>query len=228
MPVFQLGKDLLFPPPELARPDGLLAIGGDLSPSRLLLAYQQGIFPWYSPGEPILWWAPDPRLVLFPSEFHCSRRLTRLRRQEAFQVSFDSAFAEIISHCATTREEAGTGTWLDRAMIEAYTRLHSLGYAHSVECRRAGELVGGLYGVSLGGVFFGESMFSLESNSSKIALAALVDLLRAWDFDLIDCQVGTGHLQRLGAREIPGVEFSQRLGLALEKPTRRGSWRQNH
>ncbi|MGV1098009.1 leucyl/phenylalanyl-tRNA--protein transferase [Thiovibrio sp. JS02] len=226
MPVFQLSDALLFPPPELARADGLLAVGGDLSIPRLLLAYQQGIFPWYSPGDPILWWAPDPRLVLFPSDFHCSRRLARLMRQQPFQVTFDTAFAAVIGQCAKIREESGEGTWLDPAMIEAYSNLHALGYAHSVECWQGGTLVGGLYGVALGAAFFGESMFSLESNSSKIALATLVQQLSDWGFDLIDCQIGTGHLQRMGASEIPGSEFFQRLALAINKPGRQGSWRQ--
>jgi leucyl/phenylalanyl-tRNA--protein transferase len=225
MPVFQLSDSLLFPPPALAREDGLLAVGGDLSVPRLLFAYQQGIFPWYSPGEPILWWSPDPRLVLIPEEFHLARRLARTIRQEVFRVTFDTDFERVIRACAQTRRKEGHGTWLDEAMISAYGELHDLGYAHSVECRQNGELVGGLYGVSLGAMFFGESMFSLVPDSSKIALAALVDRLRGWDFELIDCQVGTGHLQRLGAREISGAEFSTRLARAVAGPSRLGPWR---
>lgn len=223
MPVFQLSDILLFPPSSLARDDGLLAVGGDLSVPRLLLAYQHGIFPWYSPGDPILWWSPDPRLVLFPEEFHLAKRLARTIRQQIFSTTFDRDFSRVINQCASIRRDQ-EGTWLSEEMIAAYRQLHDLGYAHSVECWHNGELVGGLYGVSLGAVFFGESMFSLVPDSSKIALAALVDRLRGWDFELIDCQVGTGHLQRLGAREISGEEFSTRLAEAMAKPSRQGSW----
>lgn len=225
MPVFQLNDSLLFPPPALAREDGLLAVGGDLSLPRLLRAYRHGIFPWYSPGDPILWWSPNPRLVLFPDEFHLAKRLARTIRQKTFTTTFDTDFPAVIRACAQTRRnEKEAGTWLDEEMIQAYCRLHDEGYAHSVECRQGGKLVGGLYGVSLGAVFFGESMFSLVDDSSKIALAALVDLLKTWNFKLIDCQVGTGHLQRLGAREISGEEFSARLEEAMVKPTRQGRW----
>jgi leucyl/phenylalanyl-tRNA--protein transferase len=224
MPVFQLSDTLLFPPPALAREDGLLAMGGDLSVSRLLLAYQHGIFPWYSPGEPILWWSPDPRLVLFPAEFHLAKRLARTIRQQVFSITFDTAFAQVIRACGQTRRKEGQGTWLDEEMIRSYCALHDQGYAHSVECWQNGELVGGLYGVALGGVFFGESMFSLVPDSSKVALAGLVERLKSWDFELIDCQVGTGHLQRLGAREISGAEFSTRLAQAVARPSRLGPW----
>lgn len=224
MPVFQLSDSLLFPPPALAREDGLLAVGGDLSVERLLLAYRQGIFPWYSPGEPILWWSPNPRLVLFPEEFHLSKRLGRTIRQQVFSLTFDTDFSGVINQCANLRLDEGEGTWLDEAMIRAYCKLHELGHAHSVECWQEGELVGGLYGVSLGAAFFGESMFSLVRDSSKVALAGLVERLKGWNFELIDCQVGTGHLQRLGAREIPGEEFSSRLAQAVAKPGRQGKW----
>ena len=225
MPVFQLADDILFPPPELAREDGLLAVGGDLSVPRLLLAYQHGIFPWYSPGEPILWWAPDPRCVLFPAEFHLSTRTERLRRQGKFTVTFDTAFTQVMGDCAGLRtDEEGNGTWIGEAMQAAYTELHRLGHAHSVECWQQGELAGGLYGVALGGIFFGESMFSREPNASKIAMAALVERLTEWEFDLIDCQVASDHLFRLGARTIAGAEFQQRLIAGLGKVERRGSW----
>jgi leucyl/phenylalanyl-tRNA--protein transferase len=224
MPVFQLSDSLIFPPPDLAREDGLLAVGGDLSVPRLLLAYEQGIFPWYSPGEPILWWSPNPRLVLFPEEFHLAKRLARTIRQQVFRITFDTDFARVIRACGQTRRKDGQGTWLDEAMIEAYCQLHALGHAHSVECWQDGELVGGLYGVALGAAFFGESMFSLVPDSSKVALAALVDRLKRWGFELIDCQVGTGHLQRLGAREISGEEFSARLAQAVGKTGRQGKW----
>lgn len=225
MPVFQLSASLVFPPPSLAREDGLLAVGGDLSVPRLLHAYEQGIFPWYSPGEPLLWWSPDPRLVLFPEEFHLAKRLARTIRQQVFHITFDTDFAQVIRACSQTRRKEGHGTWLDEVMIEAYSQLHDLGYAHSVECWQNGELVGGLYGVALGGAFFGESMFSLVPDSSKVALVGLVERLRAWKFELIDCQVGTGHLQRLGAREISGAEFSDRLAEAIAKPSYQGKWR---
>jgi leucyl/phenylalanyl-tRNA--protein transferase len=224
MPVFQLADALIFPPPELAREDGLLAVGGDLSPERLLLAYHHGIFPWYSPGEPLLWWAPDPRLVLFPAELQISRRLARTVRQHRFRVSFDQDFPAVIEACAGPRRTEVQGTWIDWKMREAYTRLHQLGFAHSVECWREDTLAGGLYGVSLGGVFFGESMFSRERDSSKVALVHLVELLNQWEFDLIDCQLPTLHLKSLGAREISGADFSERLQRSLGKETRRGSW----
>lgn len=216
MPIFQLGHDLAFPPPELAEPDGLLAIGGDLAPERLLLAYRMGIFPWYSPGQSILWWAPSPRLVLLPTEIHISRRLARKLKQARFQVSSDTAFAEIMAECARIREEKGEGTWIDEAMQEAYGRLHRLGHAHSVECRREGKLVGGLYGVALGRVFFGESMFSRETDASKISLIHLAAKLSEAGYLLIDCQMPTAHLQRLGTSLMPGREFYDLLARATK------------
>ncbi|MFU8819524.1 MAG: leucyl/phenylalanyl-tRNA--protein transferase [Desulfurivibrio sp.] len=216
MPVFQLEKRLFFPPPDLARVDGLLAVGGDLEPERLLLAYRLGIFPWYSPGEPILWWAPDPRLVLLPEEFHCSRRLARKLRQGFFSFSMNRDFGAVIRACAEIDRPGQEGSWLDEAMIEAYCRLHELGYAHSVECYRDGELVGGVYGVALGRVFFGESMFSRAPDASKAALAHLVAALKQAGCEMIDCQVKSDHMMRLGARLIPGRVFSRQLALALE------------
>ncbi|MFZ5759892.1 MAG: leucyl/phenylalanyl-tRNA--protein transferase [Thermodesulfobacteriota bacterium] len=222
--IFGLTDDLIFPPPYLAREDGLLAVGGDLSVERLLLAYSQGIFPWYGEEDPILWWAPDPRLVLEPAAFHLPRRLARMIRQGVFRVSCDTAFAEVIHSCSRPRPGKEQGTWLVPEMQEAYIRLHLAGHAHSVECWQGEELVGGLYGVALGRIFFGESMFSQVSNSSKVALAHLVDLLRQWEFDLIDCQMTTGHLIRLGAREIAGHEFYARLERAVAVPVRPGSW----
>ncbi len=224
MPVFQLADVLIFPPPELAREDGLLAVGGDLSPERLLLAYHHGIFPWYSPGEPLLWWAPDPRLVLFPAELRISRRLARTVRQHRFRVTFDQDFPAVIEACAGSRRSEVQGTWIDREMRDAYIRLHQLGYAHSVECWREDALAGGLYGVSLGGVFFGESMFSRERDGSKVALVHLVELLRRWKYDLIDCQLPTVHLKSLGAREISGADFYDLLQRSLSKDNRRGPW----
>jgi len=224
MPVFQLADALIFPPPELAREDGLLAVGGDLSPERLLLAYRHGIFPWYSPGEPLLWWAPDPRLVLFPAELLLSRRLARTVRQHRFRVTFDQDFPAVIEACAGPRRPEVQGTWIDPEMRNAYIRLHQLGYAHSVECWRQDALAGGLYGVSLGGVFFGESMFSRERDGSKVALVHLVELLTRWKFDLIDCQLPTAHLKSLGAREIAGADFYHLLQGSLSKDDRRGTW----
>lgn len=223
MPVFQLTNELLFPPPDLARDDGLLAVGGDLSPERLILAYSHGIFPWYSEGEPILWWSPSPRLILIPRKFHCSKRLARQIRQGIYRTSFDTAFRDVIRHCAGMSRK-DNGTWIVPEMIDAYCRLHELGYAHSVECWQGEKLVGGLYGVSLGGTFFGESMFSLEPNSSKIALATLCHRLAEWEFDLIDCQMKTEHLLRLGAEDIDGNAFNTRLAASLAKPTHQGRW----
>jgi leucyl/phenylalanyl-tRNA---protein transferase len=226
MPVFQLSTEIIFPPPQLAREDGLLAVGGDLSEERLLLAYRHGIFPWYSPGDPILWWAPSPRLILEPAAFHLPRRLARIIRKGVFRVTMDTAFTEVIRACADIRLQQDERTWISPEMIEAFCRLHRSGQAHSVECWQAGELVGGLYGVSLGRVFFGESMFSRVADSSKVALAALCQQLAAWNFDMIDCQMKTPHLLRLGAREIPGAEFRQRLARAVdESPEGEGGWR---
>ncbi|MDF1614427.1 leucyl/phenylalanyl-tRNA--protein transferase [Desulfurivibrio dismutans] len=216
MPVYQLDPDLvLFPPPQLARYDGLLAVGGDLSPQRLLLAYRMGIFPWYAPDEPILWWAPDPRLVLFPEEFHCSRRLARILRQGRFTFSVNRDFAAVIRNCAAIHRPGQEGSWLGEEMIAAYSRLHELGYAHSVECRRDGALVGGIYGLGMGRVFFGESMFSREPNASKAALAHLVVAMQASGGSMIDCQVSSDHMRRLGARLLPGRVFYQRLALDI-------------
>lgn len=209
MPVFSLDASLAFPSPQLARSDGLLAVGGDLSPERLLLAYRLGIFPWYGPGEPILWWAPDPRLVLFPEELRISTRLARTIRQGRFQVVFDRDFAKVIHLCGATRQ--ASGTWLNPPLIAAFCHLHELGYAHSAECYLAGELVGGLYGLALDRIFFGESMFSLVRDSSKVALVGLVAKLSARGFAGIDCQVRTEHLLSLGAREVSGASFSQLL-----------------
>ena len=175
MPIFALTGEPVFPPPQLAEEDGLLAVGGDLRPERLLEAYRAGIFPWYSDGQPILWWSPDPRLVLFPGEFHRSRSLRKTGKRGIFEVRFDTAFTAVIAACARAPRSYGEGTWITRAMRSAYTRLHRLGYAHSVECWHDGALAGGLYGISLGSCFFGESMFAHMTDASKMALSALVD-----------------------------------------------------
>lgn len=209
-PLFRLTKDLLFPPPELAEPDGLLAVGGDLSAERLLLAYSMGIFPWFNEGDPPLWWSPDPRCIIEPHAVHISRSLAKTLKKGLFDISFDRAFAEVISACSDLRRE-GEGTWITPEMETAYERLHDLGYAHSVECWRDGELVGGLYGVCLGRCFFGESMFHRITDASKLAFVALCEEAREKRFELIDCQLPTPHLKSLGAREISRTEFLLRL-----------------
>jgi leucyl/phenylalanyl-tRNA--protein transferase len=224
MPVFVLSEKPGFPPPRLATPEGLLAVGGDLSEERLLLAYRMGVFPWYSEGEPILWWSPDPRLVLYPREFHLPRSLSRTIRRERFEISMDRAFAEVIAECGRLRCERGEGTWIVPEMIEAYCRLHGSGFAHSVEVWADGRLAGGLYGVSLGAGFFGESMFSRRPDASKAALAALVRHIQGIGLDWIDCQVTTGHLLRMGAREIPREQYLEELRQAMRAPTRTGRW----
>lgn len=205
-----------FPDPANAEtePNGLLAVGGDLTPQRLLQAYRAGIFPWFSEHQPILWWSPDPRMVLFPARLHVSRSLRKTLRKGGYQVSVDQAFERVIDACASPRRD-DTGTWLLPEMIDAYSELYRMGFAHSVETWRDGELVGGLYGVSLGRVFFGESMFSHAADASKVALVQLAELTRAAGFALIDCQVYTGHLERLGAQQIPRQRFQQLLQQAL-------------
>jgi leucyl/phenylalanyl-tRNA--protein transferase len=221
-----LTGDQDFPPLDQAmrRPNGLLAAGGDLSPGRLLAAYRRGIFPWYSPGEPILWWSPDPRTVLLPGELRISRSLHKTLRKRPFQVTADAAFAVVIERCSEPR--AGqAGTWITDEMKQAYIALHALGLAHSVESWRDGELVGGLYGVALGRMFYGESMFSRASDASKVAFVTLVEQLARWEIGLIDCQVHTEHLERFGAEEWPRERFLARLAEVLEAPTRGGPWR---
>ncbi len=226
MPVFRLTKTLVFPPADYAEPDGLLAVGGDLSSERILLAYQLGIFPWYSEHMPILWWTPDPRLVLFPDELRISRSLARVLRKGIFQVTVDRAFREVMLRCASVPRKEGEGTWIMPEMVEAYCRLHRMGYAHSVETWVHGELVGGLYGVAMGRVFYGESMFSQRTDASKVALVHLVSLLRRHGFEFIDCQVTTGHLIRMGARAISRSEFLARLSRALRGSASIGDWSQ--
>lgn len=225
MPVFELSEKLGFPPPHLAEREGLLAVGGDLSLPRLVLAYKKGIFPWYSEYDPIIWWSPDPRLVLYPHQLKVSKSLKKILNQGRFEITLDLAFDWVIRECATVRTENGQGTWLVEEMIEAYILLHEAGYAHSVEAWYEGKLAGGLYGVSLGACFFGESMFTRVSNASKAAFVTLVRQLGKWRFDLIDCQVRTDHLARLGAVDIPRREFLKRLEKSLTVKTRRGTWR---
>ena len=212
----------------MAEPDGLLAIGGDLRPERLLEAYRMGIFPWYSEGDPILWWSPAPRLVLFPDEFHLPRRLSREIRRNTFTLKADTAFRQVIEQCARIRTELGQGTWITDDMIEAYCLLHEVGFAHCIECWENTDLVGGLYGVGLGRMFFGESMFSRVSNSSKLALHALVRHARQTGIEMIDCQMKTQHLVRLGAREITRKEFHNELRRLLAHPEPQKKWRLQH
>ncbi len=219
MPVFRLSDRIIFPEPEFSREDGLLAVGGDLSIERIILAYTMGIFPWYAHGDPILWWSPDPRLVLYPDALHVSRSLIKTLKQGRFIVTLDQDFSQVIAACAGAPRDNQPGTWITADMMDAYCRLHEAGFAHSVEVWNQGELAGGLYGVSLGKCFFGESMFARKNNASKVGLVTLVRLLRKWSFNLIDCQVTTQHLVRLGAREIPRKQFMAELKLALQSPT---------
>ena len=225
MPIFRLVEEPIFPPPDYADPSGLLAVGGDLSNERLLEAYRLGIFPWYSDDQPILWWSPDPRLVLDLNDFKISRSLRKTLKREVFQVTLDHAFEEVIRACAVVPREAQNGTWITNEMLKAYVNLHGLGYAHSVESWLGEKLAGGLYGVSLGKCFFGESMFHLKTDASKVALAILVEKLRSWDFHFIDSQMTTEHMLRLGAKELPRRIFLKRLQSALRYPTKRGRWR---
>jgi leucyl/phenylalanyl-tRNA--protein transferase len=224
MPFYRLIDEIVFPPVDHAKPEGLLAIGGDLSPERLLAAYSEGIFPWYSEGEPVLWWSPDPRFVLFPDELRISRSMKQFLKKGSVRTTFDRAFPEVIAACGSRPRPGQAGTWITREMQDAYIKLHNLGFAHSVESWVGESLVGGLYGVSLGGVFFGESMFSAIPNASKAALIDLVCFLRERGFDLIDCQVETGHLGSLGARPIPRQAFIRILAQSLRHETLTGAW----
>jgi len=224
VPVFLLSDTIEFPPPHLASEDGLLAVGGDLSQKRLLLAYRMGIFPWFSNNEPILWWSPDPRLVLYPSEIKISKTLKKVIKKDMFSVTMDLAFNEVINQCARVRLQKNQGTWIVKDMVDAYCNLHESGFAHSVEVWLQGDLVGGLYGVSLGKCFFGESMFTLVSNASNVGLVKLVEHLKELSFDMIDCQVPTEHLIRFGARQISRIRFLNQLEKSLKAPTRKGKW----
>lgn len=224
MPVYLLSDDLIFPSPKLAPQEGLLAVGGDLSQERLLLAYRMGIFPWYSENEPIMWWSPDPRLVLYPSELKISKSLQKTIKKQPFQVTVDQAFETVIKACAQSRTRMQEGTWIVDDMIAAYCKLHESGLAHSVEAWQDARLAGGLYGVSLGRCFFGESMFTRITNASKVAFVALVEHLKALDFNLIDCQVSTTHLLSFGAREIPRIRFLSELEKSLQSPTIKNKW----
>jgi len=210
----------IFPPPDQAldEPNGLLAAGGDLSPKRLLAAYRQGIFPWFDEHSPILWWSPDPRLVIEPGSLHISRRLRRTLRQQAYQISLDQDFPQVIGACADSSHRADQhGTWITTDMQQAYERLHRLGHAHSIEVWADDELIGGLYGIAIGRAFFGESMFSRRRDGSKIAMAWLDAQLLEWGFEIMDCQVSNPHLHRMGAGEIPRKQFLRRLAKATRQ-----------
>lgn len=228
MPLFRLSEKLDFPSARFAEPDGLLCVGGDLSPKRLLLAYEKGIFPWFSENEPLLWWSPDPRLVLFPENIHISKSLKKKIKKSPFDIKIDNAFEETIQSCAFVRKNQGGGTWIIPEMVAAYTKLYHLGYAHSIEAWHDNKLVGGLYGVCLGGSFFGESMFASESDASKIALVALADLLKKSNFDLIDCQVTTQHLVDMGAVEIPRSTFLSIIKKSVKRKMDKNLWNFNY
>ncbi|MEZ4600071.1 MAG: leucyl/phenylalanyl-tRNA--protein transferase [Syntrophotaleaceae bacterium] len=223
MPIFRLTDRLIFPDPELAEPEGLLAVGGDLSPERLLLAYSMGIFPWFNEGEPILWWSPDPRCILEPGEVRVSRRLARFMKSNPFRITFDQAFHQVVSSCADLRRGQGQGTWITASMAEAYGRLHELGYAHSVEAWQDDFLAGGLYGVALGRCFFGESMFFRVTNASKVVFCTLARRLAELGYRLIDCQISSQHLFSLGAAGVTRREFLRRLAEGEVRPSRHPS-----
>jgi leucyl/phenylalanyl-tRNA--protein transferase len=224
MPVYSLSQQHVFPPVSHAEEDGLLAVGGDLDPHRLLLAYAQGIFPWFSKGDPILWWSPDPRMVLFPAELKVSKSMKQVLKNKTFEVTFDKDFKSVIQACGKIDRPGQDGTWLSKDMRIAYTKLHEMAVAHSVEVWQEGKLVGGLYGLALGAIFCGESMFSEVSNASKAGFITLVQALREKGFELIDCQVYTSHLESLGAKEIPRTEFIRILEKGIQKPCWTGKW----
>ena len=223
MPVYRLDERLVFPPPGRGPRRGPIAVGGDLRPERLLLAYSMGIFPWQ--GEPLHWHSPDPRMVLLADQLKVSRSLRRTVRRGIFRLSLDIAFPEVMIACATVPRPGQDGTWITPGMVESYTELHRRGVAHSVEAWEGDQLVGGIYGLSLGAAFFGESMFALRADASKVAFVALVEQLRRWSIPLVDCQVYTAHLASLGAREWARSDFLAALRVALDRPTRLGPWR---
>ncbi len=225
MPVYLLDNDLhLFPSVDEAVEDGLLAIGGDLKPARLLEAYANGIFPWYDEDHPIMWWSPDPRMVLVPSQMIVSKSLRQAIKNNVFQVKFDEQFETVIKACGNINRKNQAGSWITKDMVEAYVKLHTLGYAHSVETYHDGQLAGGLYGVSLGGIFFGESMFHTQSNASKVALFHLVQFAMEMGIELIDVQQETSHLASLGAKTIKRDTFLALLKILLSRPTIKGNW----
>ncbi len=214
----------IFPDPESAEEDGMLACGGDLSPSTLLEAYASGIFPWYDDNTPIIWWSPNPRLVLFPEKFRTTKSLLQSVRNKTFEIKFDSNFPAVIDNCSKIRRKGQKGTWITQKMKNAYIELHHIGIAHSVETYLNGKLAGGLYGISLGTAFFGESMFHLERDASKVAFYQLIERIKSWDFDFVDAQVPTNHLKSLGAEEISRKKFLQLLNESLKTETYIGNW----
>ena len=224
MPIYRLPREFFFPPPEDAEPSGLLAIGGGLEPQRLILAYSQGIFPWYSEGQPILWFSPDPRFVLYPEEFHMSRSLKKRIKKRDFIVTFDQDFSSVIKQCSKVPRSGQSGTWITDDMIDAYEKLHQLGIAHSVEVYLDKVLVGGLYGICLGNIYFGESMFALVSDASKVGFSYLVRQLESWGIKMIDSQVHTEHLERFGARHIPRREYLSIVHDLVGIPRIRKKW----
>ena len=225
MPVYKLTNELAFPSPFLAENDGLLAFGGDLSPRRLLLAYSLGIFPWYSEDEPIMWWSPNPRFVMFPQDIKVSKSMKQVFKKQTFRCTLDENFSAVIRNCQLKKRIGQYGTWITEEMLEAYEYLHDIGLAHSVEVwNKNDELVGGLYGVALGSCFFGESMFAHESNASKAGYIRLVQQLQKWQFELIDCQIHTKHLESLGAKSINRTVFTEKLQKCLQQKTIQKKW----
>lgn len=224
MPIFRLTEELVFPDPSYAEPEGILAVGGDLSVDRLILAYANGIFPWPRKNAPLLWWSPDPRMVIYPKDMKVSHSLQQLIRSKKYTFTYDKDFASVIKQCAMIPRHGQDGTWITKDMLKAYLKLHREGYAHSVETWNEGKLVGGLYGISLGKVFFGESMFYNMRDASKFAFYHLVELLKSWNFELIDAQQETGHMKSLGAISIPREEFMLQLESAVSRPTYKGNW----
>ncbi len=220
-----MASQIQFPDPNLAENDGLVAVGGNLSVEFLLAAYQQGLFPWYNEGEPILWWSPNPRMVLFPEDFKCSKSLEQNIRNKKFSVRIDEKFEDVIRNCALVKRKGQKGTWITNNMIEAYIALYYAGYAHSVETYSDNKLVGGLYGVSLGKAFFGESMFYTLRDASKIALFYLVKIIKNWNFKFIDVQQSTAHLRSLGAKDVGRKEFLVMLKDVLQSDTKKGRWK---
>jgi len=222
--ITEIGIPHIFPDARAGSDEGLLAYGGDLNPNRLLTAYRKGIFPWFSPDDPILWWSPNPRLVLYPSEFKVSKSLRRVIRNKGYEIRYDTNFEAVIDYCGKVPREGQVGTWLTKEMKEAYIELYYMGFAHSIETYYENRLVGGFYGVSIGKAFFGESMFALMPNASKVALKFLVDTLIDNGYDFIDCQVETPHLISLGARLIDRDSFLDQLEESIQRPTKIGSW----
>ncbi|MBK9290537.1 MAG: leucyl/phenylalanyl-tRNA--protein transferase [Bacteroidetes bacterium] len=224
MPVYRLDHTLRFPSPHKAMPGGLLAVGGDLSVERLIAAYSRGIFPWSNPGEPLLWWSPDPRMMMLPGELYVTKSMRKIMRDQVFDIRFDTSFEDVIMYCARSSGRAAQGTWISDELRQAFVQLHRLGLAHSVEAWKEGQLVGGLYGLALGACFFGESMFYLTPNASKAAFIGLVKFLESHGFMMIDAQQETPHLASLGAKARPRSEFLMLLADALKKPTLIGKW----